>query len=195
MKSLEQIDKIQAVVLYILKRLPEGVDYIHLFKTMYFAQQEHLAVYGRPLMDDTFVARKHGPVPTLTYKVLHCVEGKNVPATDDLNRFIASLNITEQDGHQIVRAKSNVAPDMDEFSVSDLKVLDKWIERCKDVEAFDLADLSHDKAWLMAKRQAARTGEDTKMPLVDIAQAAGASDAMLQVIRERQLNRKALQWT
>lgn len=193
MKSKDQIEKIQAVVLYILTRLPEGVDYIHLFKTMYFAQQEHLAVYGRPVMDDTFVARKHGPVPTLTYKVVHCADGRHEPMTSDLDDFVASLSVTTKDGHQIVTAKEGVMPDMDELSASDIKVLDKWIARCKDVNAFDLADMSHDKAWLKAKRQAERTGEDTKIPLVDIAQAVGASEAMLQVIRNRQLNSKVLQ--
>ena len=39
MKTIDQILKIKAVVLYILKAFPEGVDYIHLFKVMYFAQQ------------------------------------------------------------------------------------------------------------------------------------------------------------
>lgn len=39
MKTIEQILKIKAVVLYILKAFPEGVDYIHLFKVMYFAQK------------------------------------------------------------------------------------------------------------------------------------------------------------
>jgi uncharacterized phage-associated protein len=193
MKSKDQIEKIKAVVLYILKKLPEGVDYIHLFKMMYFAQQEHLAVYGRPVMDDTFVARKHGPVPTLTYKVVHCAEKHQEPATKDLDDFISSLSIIIKDGHQIVVAKQSASPDMDELSASDIRILDKWIARCKDVEVFDLADLSHDKAWLKAQKQAQRTGEDTKIPLVDIALAAGASEAMIQVIRNRQLNSKALQ--
>ena len=40
MKTIDQILKIKAVVLYILKAFPEGVDYIHLFKVMYFAQQD-----------------------------------------------------------------------------------------------------------------------------------------------------------
>lgn len=65
MKTIEQILKIKAVVLYILKAFPEGVDYIHLFKVMYFAQQDQLKEYGLPIMYDTFVARKHGPVPVL----------------------------------------------------------------------------------------------------------------------------------
>ena len=74
MKSKDQISKIQAVVAYILKKVPQGLDYIHLFKIMYFAQQEHLVVWGLPIMDDSFVARRHGAVPTLTYKVIKSVE-------------------------------------------------------------------------------------------------------------------------
>ena len=46
MKTIDQILKIKAVVLYILKAFPEGVDYIHLFKVMYFAQQNKLKEYG-----------------------------------------------------------------------------------------------------------------------------------------------------
>ncbi|MBR4324278.1 MAG: hypothetical protein IKP73_01980 [Bacteroidales bacterium] len=46
MKSKDQISKIQAVVAYILKKVPQGLDYIHLFKIMYFAQQEYLIVWG-----------------------------------------------------------------------------------------------------------------------------------------------------
>ena len=74
MKTIDQILKIKAVVLYILKAFPEGVDYIHLFKVMYFAQQDQLKEYGLPIIYDTFVARKHGPVPALTYKVLRGIE-------------------------------------------------------------------------------------------------------------------------
>lgn len=195
MKTIEQIQKIKAIVLYILKQLPQGVDYIHLFKIMYFAQQEHLVIYGLPLLDDTFVARKHGPVASLTYKVLHCVEGKDIIKTSDLDDFIQSLCIRIEDNHQIVCATPESVCDMDELSGANQKILDKWIEKCKDVESFDLADMSHDKAWLKAKRQAEKTGEDTKIPLVDIAQAAGATKEMISVIRERQFNQYSLQWT
>lgn len=71
MKTIDQILKIKAVVLYILKAFPEGVDYIHLFKVMYIAQQDQLKEYGLPIIYDTFVARKHGPVPALTYLTSH----------------------------------------------------------------------------------------------------------------------------
>jgi hypothetical protein len=38
------------------------------------------------------------------------------------------------------------------------------------------------------------TGEDTKITLYDMAKAGGANDAMLGVIRERQINSRELQW-
>lgn len=84
---------------------------------------------------------------------------------------------------------------MDELSVADVKMLDKWIDKCKGVDSFDLSDKSHeDKAWKRAKRQADKTGEDTKITMYEMADAAGASKAMLAVIRERQSVQKALSW-
>lgn len=188
MKTIDQIDKIKAVVLYVLEKLGTGVDYIHLFKMMYFAQQSHLVMYGMPLMEDTFKARKHGPVPSLTYKVMRKVEGKNVDMTQGLDDFCSSIDVCEEDGHQMIYLKDGVKCDMDELSVSNIKILDQWIEKLRDIESFDLSDLSHDNAWEKAKSEAERTGEDIAMTMVDIAAAGGASKAMQNVIRERQLN-------
>ena len=170
MKTKDQILKIKAVVLYILKAFPEGVDYIHLFKVMYFAQQNQLKEYGLPIVYDTFVARKHGPVPTLTYKVLRGVEGKT-ELSSELKDFSSSLDVElSKEGHQLILASKNAV-------------------------SFDLSDKSHeDKAWKRAKRQADKTGEDTKITMYDMADAAGASKAMLAVIRERQSVQKALAW-
>lgn len=197
MKTIDQILKIKAVVLYILKAFPEGVDYIHLFKVMYFAQQNQLKEYGLPIIYDTFVARKHGPVPTLAYKVLRGVEGKAEISSPELKDFADSLKVElSQDGHQLILASKQAVCDMDELSVADVKMLDKWIDKCKGVDSFDLSDKSHeDKAWKRAKRQADKTGEDTKITMYEMADAAGASKAMLSVIRERQSVQKALSWT
>lgn len=195
MKTNDQILKIKAVVLYILNALPKGVDYIHLFKVMYFAQQEQLKEYGIPVIYDTFVARKHGPVPTLTYKVLRGVEGKTEINTPELTDFAKSIIVKTVDGHQVVYSKEKGSCDMDELSKADISTLNKWIEKCNNIESFDLSDLSHDKAWKNAKRRAIETGEDVKITMYDMAKAAGASKSMLGVIRERQEIRKALAWT
>lgn len=195
MKTTEQINKIKAVVLYILKAFPDGVDYIHLFKVMYFAQQNQLKEYGLPVIYETFVARKHGPVPTLTYKVLKGVENGDDFESSDLKSFADSLSITRSDREpQIVSAKPSAVCDMDELSAADVKMLDLWISRCRDFGSFDLSDQSHDKAWRRAKRQTEKTGEDTKITMYDMAEAAGASKDMLNVIKERQTVRRAMTW-
>ncbi len=194
MKQIDEINKIKAVVEYILQQMDVGVDYIHLFKVMYFAQEEHLALYGVPLIYDTFVARKHGPVPSLTYKVLCVAEGKTVGVTEELNIFASELSLRVTDGHQVVSLAPGVQADMDELSRSNIRILDKWIANCKDIGSFDLSELSHDKAWKNAIRQTERTGEDTRISFYDMAASGGASKDMLNVVKERQINRKALSW-
>ena len=184
MKTTDQILKIKATVLYVLGQMPQGVDYIHLFKILYFAQQKHLVTYGMPLMEDTFCARKHGPVPTLTYKVLKASEKGQTFEQQDIQDFMCGVKVELRDGHQMVMAIQRA--DMDELSKSDVLVLDECIDRLRSIDAFDLSDLSHDKAWLKAKRIADRTGEDDKIPMYDIAGAGGATKEMLSVIRERQ---------
>lgn len=184
MKTTDQILKIKATVLYVLGQMPQGVDYIHLFKILYFAQQKHLVTYGMPLMEDTFCARKHGPVPTLTYKVLKASESGQTFEQKEMQEYLSAVKVELRDGHQMVMAIEKA--DMDELSKSDVLVLDECINRLRNIDAFDLSDLSHDKAWLKAKRTADRTGEDAKIPLYDIADAGGATKEMLGVIRERQ---------
>jgi uncharacterized phage-associated protein len=161
---------------------------------VYFAQQEHLKVYGMPLMDDSFVARKHGPVPSFIYKMLRGAEGKLPLNTDELKQFASEICVEQQDGHQVVKLSPGTVCDKDELSAANIKVLDKWIQRCRDVKSFDLSDLSHDSAWRRAKDQTEKTGEDTKITLYDMAEAAGASHDMLRVIRDRQINQKSLTW-
>ena len=184
MKTTDQILKIKATVLYVLGQMSQGVDYIHLFKILYFAQQKHLVTYGMPLMEDTFCARKHGPVLTLTYKILKASESGQTFEQKEMQEYLSAVKVELIDGHQMVMAIQKA--DMDELSKSDVLVLDECINRLSNIDAFDLSDLSHDKAWLKAKRTADRTGEDAKIPMYDIADAGGATKEMLSVIRERQ---------
>lgn len=193
MKTTDEILKIKAVVEYILQQFSDGVDYIHLFKIMYFAQEEHLAIYGSPLINESFVARKHGPVPSFTYKVLRVAEGKIADKTGELMSFVSDITLRSVEGHQVISVKNDIC-DMDELSRSNIRILDKWIGKCKDLKAYDLSELSHDTAWQKAVRQTERTGEDTKISLYDMAAAGGASKDMLKVVKERQINRMALQW-
>ena len=108
MKSPVQIAKIKAVILYVMQSFPDGVDYIKLFKILYFAQQNHLVKYGKVLVDESFRAVKHGPVPAYTYKALQIAEGK--PLAGDFDDFLMNIEVQNK------RVYTSTFPDMDYIS-------------------------------------------------------------------------------
>ena len=184
MKTSIQIAKIKAVILYIMQSFPNGVDYIKLFKILYFAQRDHLARYGKVIVEDSFRALKHGPVPSYTYKGLQIAEGK--PLEGDFEEFLKTLSVR----NQIVYADAK--PDMDYISGADKRTLDASIERYKDEDPYDLSDLSHDSAWREAIMRMADDPQKNFITMIDMARAGNASKSMIDYIREKQIIRNAL---
>src|SRR3989337_1524135 len=67
-------DKAVEIILYVAGRVPDP-GFHRVSKILYFADREHLATYGRFICGDSYVAMKHGPVPSGTYDVLKFVRG------------------------------------------------------------------------------------------------------------------------
>jgi hypothetical protein len=189
MKTVSQIRKIKAALLYILKNFPEGVDYIKLFKILYFAQQEHLVRYGRPLVAESFYALKHGPVPSFSYKAFQSAEGKTESGRD-FEDFLSGFGIKTEGERACVF--SFVDPDREELSVSDMKCLDLSVMKHKTADSFDLSTLSHDTAWVEAYGRAQNDPEKNMMTLIDIARAGKASEGVINHIFQHQLIKKSL---
>ena len=189
MKSPEQISKIQAVVLYILQHFKEGVDYIKLFKIMYFAQREYLATNGLCMVEDTFKARPKGPVPALTYKVVKLVENGLEPDTEgnDLSEFLSSIEVGAD---QIVHAVKD--PDMDYISEMEKEEIDNIITKYGNMESKDLSLLSHDDAYTKVKEMMEDDPQKDIMTTIDIARAGGATKSMIDHIRDVQLIKASL---
>ncbi len=185
MKSPEQINKIEAVVLYILQHFKDGVDYIKLFKIMYFAQREYLATYGLTIAEDTFKARVLGPVPSLTYKVVKMAE--NGEDSADLREFISSIRV---DGEQKVYAKAE--PNMDYLADMERAELNETISKYKDMDSREFSRLSHDEAYKTVCKRMKDDPQQDVLTLIDIARAGGASDNMVNHIRQAQIVREAL---
>ena len=185
MKTKEEIKKIEAVVLYILQQFKDGVDYIKLFKIMYFAQREYLATYGLTVMDDSFKARQRGPVPALTYKAVKKAE--NGEASGDLRGFVSSIRV---DDNQKIYARKR--PNMDYLAEATVAELDKMIAKYRDVDSKELSELSHDTAYTAVVERMKDDPQKDTLTLIDIARAGGASEAMVDHIREVQLIKAAL---
>lgn len=124
MKTTIQIAKIRAVILYIMQSFPHGVDYIKLFKILYFAQQDHLVKYGKVIVEDSFRGLKFGLVPAYTYKALQIAEGK--PLDGNFDAFLSSIKVHDK------KVYTSVVPDMDYISGANKRCLDTAIAKYKD---------------------------------------------------------------
>ncbi len=172
MKSKDQILKIRAAVLYILNAFPDGLDYIKIFKILYFAQRQHLVLYGRTIIDDTFQARQKGPVSGFVRKGLKLIEN-------------SGTGINVRKGNQCQIITSSESADTDELSISEIKCLDKYINDFKSMKSEDVSRISHDdKAWQNAFDRSKIDPQLRFMTILEIAEAGGASPSTLAYIKE-----------
>jgi len=178
--------KLKAVVLYILQQCGE-LDYIHLFKILYFAERSHYAYYGQHLVRDSFHALPKGPVPSFLYDAVKMASG--VKGHGDSSHSVIASALSHGDGEcQYYYVKGAERPDMDELSKAEIRSLDEAISKYKDTEFGELSRMSHDDAW-----QAAYNNQpNSRMDSLLIAKSGGASDGFVEYIKEQERLEEAL---
>ncbi len=174
-----QQEKVLNAVLLVANLL-EKADFHRIFKIFYFADREHLALYGRTILGDQYFAMKDGPVPSNTYDFLKAFRpdafGTSLLA-DAKNRMTVD--------RWVVIPKS--AADEDFLSASEIECLQHSIAENRSLTFGQLSEKSHDYAWN-------RASMNNEMELLDIAQEANASEEMLHYIREINEAENALKW-
>lgn len=132
-------EKAVNAILWIAKRVSDPTFH-RISKLMYFADKAHLQKYGRLICGDTYVAMKHGPVPSEIYDMLKAVRGDG---------FSGYLSGTES--LFAVEAGKNVVPLRDAnpevFSESDIECLNEAVEKYGHLSFQELTNESHDEAW------------------------------------------------
>lgn len=187
MKTIEQIKKIKAVVLYVLNNMPKGVDYIKLSKLLYFAQRESLKSYGKTIFDDTFKAKDRGPVPTLTYKVLKMIEnGDKFDECGELKEFGESIKVVKQKATALQKCNTDL------LTIIDMKILDDTINKYGKINSKELSEMTHDKVYNSIIEKMKDDPEKDIFTLIYIARSGGASEDMIEYIRNKQVLKKAL---
>jgi uncharacterized phage-associated protein len=166
------ISKAKAVILYIANKFGE-TDFHKVFKMLYIAEKDHLAQYGRPIVGDTYMAMKYGPVPSFIYDAFKAIrgDGYRIPGVESFYRAFEVQNKYSL----IVKEKA----DMDELSESDIRCLDAAIDENKNLDFQQLSDMSHDEAWKGVER-------DDAMDIIAIAKSGGADEEMIKYIIENQ---------
>lgn len=161
-------EKATSAMLHICQSLGGSWDKYSLLKILYFAEQSHLATYGRPITGDTIVALPHGPVPSECYDAIK-------PQNVDRDIFDIEDNV--------VIAK--IHPNYDVFSDSDIECLNESIWTYKNYDFGKLKKVSHDAAYDYTVNN---IGLNHSIPYSEIAKAAGASAEMLQYIKSNSEN-------
>lgn len=180
--SEDDILKLKAVVLYVAEKF-KGVDILRLLKIIYFANKEHLARYGRSIINDDFRALERGPVASAIYDAINVSRGqKKANACKSYSPIYNSIETGNDDLSYIIFPKEK--PDLDELSISDRECLDKSFQENKDLSFEELSLKSHDSAWYAARERS--SANNPPMDLLEIAIAGGANGAMVEYIKEKQ---------
>ena len=160
------LEKAIEVLLHIAER---STNIYNILKVLYFADREHLAKYGRLICGDSYVAMRHGPVPSGAYDLIKHARGDgfrwmNVPITE-------AFSIQ---GHTVVpRRKAN----LDLLSESDLECLDAAIAKYGHLSFSRLKNLSHDKAY-------ESSDENDFIPLEAIVKTLPDGDLLLSYLQD-----------
>ena len=184
MKTALEIGKIRAIVLYILQESGGELDLITLFKKMYFSQRLYWARYGKTIFNDSFRAKRRGPVPSFIYHSLICAFNDMEGATDDVKYFDFTFTVYETNGVKFVRAKTQ--PDMKKIAGMEKRVIQEVLEKTKGMSPDELSEESHDTAWQTAIKRAKNDPSDDYISIVNMAKAEGASNEVVNYIRQRQ---------
>jgi uncharacterized phage-associated protein len=155
-------EKSIATMLHICNTLGGEWDKYSLLKIVYFAEQKHLAKYGRPITGDNIVALAYGPVPSISYDEIKYSK---------VNPQFFTVN------DNVVTA--NVMADLDLLSETDLECITEAINENKNLSFGAIKDKSHDAAYNWTLQN---LGSNEVMPYTEIAKAAGASAEMLAYI-------------
>ncbi|MDR0658691.1 MAG: SocA family protein [Mediterranea sp.] len=144
---------LKASVLYVLNKAGGALDKYRIYKSLYFANKEHLNKYGRLIVSDTFFALPNGPVPTKLANVFDSMRGGDISRKDRVlfSPILESVEHCGYDADNFFRAKER--PDMDELSQSDIECLEFGLNKCKGKSFGEIKEESHDSAWEKASQK------------------------------------------
>lgn len=122
-------DKAKQAVLWMLYRNNGSMNKLKLVKLMFFADREHLAKYGRPIIGGKYYNMKLGPVSSDLLDMLNKVQANAEKSPFEFRHF-----------YEIVSKES---PDGDYLSESDKIILDQIYESYKYTNEFTLSKITH----------------------------------------------------
>jgi uncharacterized phage-associated protein len=142
-------EKALEALCWIARKWP-GITPFYVAKVMFYAEKRHLNTYGRPIIADTFIAMKNGPVPST---IRDFIQG-NYMFSPIAREIHAAINVDRRK-HHYGEVHASREPDLGMLSASDIECLDEALNYCRpNGRPLSFAVLSNgthlDRAWLNA---------------------------------------------
>lgn len=142
------INKLKLILMYFCENTDSRfLGKVKLMKLFYFLDFMHVKRYGIPVTYDTYVKLEHGPIPTTIMNLINT-------ACDDIDSSVLSdtLKFETPEGTLMKRAKSIrkiTENDLNNFSDSEIQVLQTVCQRFGDKNTKFIEDASHNEApWI-----------------------------------------------
>lgn len=165
-----------SAVVYLTRRLenPSKHTITHL---LYLAEKKHLEAYGRFICGDTYIAMKHGPVPSIVFDMLKIVSGEREfdPRVQLGARFRQALSY-----EGLHRYQATEDADLDALSKSDVECLDAVLEDYGHMNFPQLREATHDEAYLSTRSDR----PDRPIPVDRIARLFPDGDELIDHLRD-----------
>ncbi len=136
MQKFEE-NKVIQVLLYLLNKGGGGLELYKLVKLVYFSDKKHLKEFGRTITGDVYARMEHGPTASGVYDLLKSLRSDGDWPSDVSNYLRAT-------GRMIY---ANSQSDKEEFSDSELSVMDQVFEEDGGKNFTALKAKAHDKAF------------------------------------------------
>lgn len=139
-------EKAVEAVAFVASERP-GLSQKFFAKIFFYAEKWHLNDYGRPIIADTYIAMKQGPVPSTVRDLI--LQKWNW--TEKPENFDASIKVIDDCG--LFRVIAREGAQFDRLSNTDKAMLRKAIAFCADMTPDELSAISHqDRAWYETER-------------------------------------------
>jgi uncharacterized phage-associated protein len=136
-----------AYVISIANKMGKTPTQYDIFKSIFLADKLHMNKYGRPVTYDTYVAMKHGPVPSFVYDVVK--DEDEFLAKAELKHLWSRSEKDEKGRYQFSDATDDSSEDF--LSQSDLSTLRYGIETVLNLGFMQIRRLTHqDPAYVNA---------------------------------------------
>jgi uncharacterized phage-associated protein len=159
MKMMLEFDykKATQAINFLAKKEGGQIDKLKLIKLVYLADRYHLRRYGRPMVNDAYLAMPLGPVGSSVKDI-----AEFSAFLDDAERKYAGAYLKKGDAHQVA---SIADVDGNVFSKTELEALEFAYTEFGNTSASKLVDITHRYPEWDKFKSALQSGETTREPM------------------------------